>query len=295
MSAEPLAPGLAQTGTAWRRNADDYLSLIGRGRNSVWRTVAGCLLIAATWLGLGIVFYFVSADELRAGSLSKFVVTNLGVLAMLAGLALAVRAIQRRPLLTLVTPHQRFDVRRAWQGCAVIFVIAAGTFAVECALYPGRYTLNADAVRLSVFAPAVLLLTPLQAASEELVFRGYLMQSLRSFTRSPLLIVVISSLAFMVPHLWNPEVAQGVLVLALYVLIAVFFAVITLRDGRLELAIGAHAGINIFIAIVASYPDAALDTPALFMADRFDPVYSLLSLLAGCVVFYWWFFLRRAS
>ena len=35
---------------------------------------------------------------------------------------------------------------------------------------------------IDVFAPVILMLTPLQAATEELVFRGYLMQSLRTFT-----------------------------------------------------------------------------------------------------------------
>lgn len=295
MNADPLAPPLAQPGTDWQRNAEDYLALIERGRNSVWRTFAGCLLIVAAWLGLGGVLYFLSADSSQAGALSTFVVANLGILAMLVGLVLAVIALQRRSLLTLVTPRKRFDWQRAWQGFAAFFIIAGISFAVECVLYPGRYTLNADAGRLIVFVPAILLLTPLQAATEELVFRGYLMQSLRTFTRSPLLIVMASSVAFTVPHLWNPEAAHGAAAIALYVLIAIFLAVITLRDGRLELAIGAHTAINVFIAIVAGYPDSALDTPALFMADLFDPVYSLASLVAGSVVFYGWCFLRRAS
>ena len=90
MNADPLAPPLAQPGTDWQQNAEDYLALIERGRNSVWRTFAGCLLIVAAWLGLGGVLYFLSADSSQAGALSTFVVANLGILAMLVGLVLAV-------------------------------------------------------------------------------------------------------------------------------------------------------------------------------------------------------------
>ena len=292
MSAEPAVPAVPPN-AEWRRNASDYLTLIERGRNGVWRTLAGCALIVASWIVLSGVLYFLFKTQFESGKLGEFVAVNLGILVLLAGLALAVVWLQRRPLLTLVTPRQRFDWWRAGQGFVVFTVLAAIAFVVECALYPGRYTLNANAGRLLVFAPVILLLTPLQAATEELLFRGYLMQSLRTFLRSPWLIVIISSILFMLPHLLNPEAEQGgVLVAVQYLVLAIFFAIITLRDGRLELAIGAHTANNIFIAIVATYPDSALDTPALFMADTLDPVFSLASVIVGGGLFYGWFFLR---
>ena len=275
----------------WRHNAEAFLTLIERGRNSVGRTLAGCALILASWIGLGIPLYFLLEEDALPGSLREFIVANLGILVMLVGLVLAATWVQRRPLLTLVTPRDGFDWRRAWQGFAACFVITGIAFAVECVLYPGRYSLNADARQLLVFVPVILLLTPLQAATEELVFRGFLMQSLCTFTCSPLLIVATTSVLFMLPHLWNPEAEQGVLVVLDYVLVAVFLAMITLRDGRLELAIGAHTAINVFIAMVASYPNSVLNTPALFMSDALDPGYSLASVILGSVVFYACFFL----
>ena len=66
--------------------------------------------------------------------------------------------------------------------------------------------------------------------------------------------------------------------------------VVMFRDGCLTEA----AASNVFIAIVAGYPDSALDTPALFTANVFDTVYSLVSLVVGSLLFYGWFFLRRA-
>lgn len=293
MQADPAASTPSCAG-GWS-NAEAYLSLIERGRKSIWRTVAGCLLIVASWIGLGSLLYVLYQDMMVPGSAHEFIGTNLSILVMLIGLAAAVLWLQRRPLITLITTRSQFDWYRVWQGFAVLFAITGVSLAIECLLYPGRYTFNTDSTRLLLFVPLVLMLTPLQAATEELVFRGFLMQSLRSFTRSPVLIIIVSSVIFMVPHLWNPEAEHGMLIIVQYVLIGAFFAVITLRDGRLELAIGAHAAINIFIALVAAYPDSALNTPALLIADILDPLYSLASLILGSAAFYWWFFLRRAS
>lgn len=295
MSPDPASPGEHHTAGDWRHNAETYLTLIERGRNSLTRTLAGCALIVFSWLGLGIPLYFLLEAGAPSGSLREFVSANLGILAMLIGLAFAVRKLQRRPLLTLITPREHFDWHRAWQGFAVCFVLAAIALVVEYLMYPGRFSLNLDMGQWLLFAPIVLLLTPLQAATEELVFRGYLMQSLRTFTRRPLLIVAFTSVLFVVPHLANPEAELGFLVVLDYLLIGAFFALVTLRDGRLELAVGAHAATNIFIALVASHPQSVLTTPALFMADTLDAVFSLLSVIGMCAVFYAWFFWRSAS
>ena len=56
------------------------------------------------------------------------------------------------------------------------------------------------------FVLAALLLTPLQCAAEELVFRGYVLQGLGRLLRNPLVLVVLSGLLFAIPHLLNPEV-----------------------------------------------------------------------------------------
>lgn len=80
-----------------------------------------------------------------------------------------------------------------------------------------------------------LCLTPLQTATEELLFRGYVMQGLSLLVKRPVAIAVISSVIFTLPHLANPEVARAPLLVPLqYVTIGLLLAAVTLRDGRLE-------------------------------------------------------------
>jgi membrane protease YdiL (CAAX protease family) len=197
-------------------------------------------------------------------------------------------------LLSLITPAARIAWRRVGQGAAVWMVLSAATAAAEQLLYPGRYYLSFDPLRFVQFAALVFLLTPLQGATEELIFRGYFVQGLGLVMRRPLAIAVASSALFALPHLWNPEVQQhGMLLMAAnYFAIGMVFATVALRDGRLELAIGMHAVNNVFLALVANYEGSVLASEAIFTARDLDPWYSLVTLVLASLAFYWWFFGR---
>ncbi len=272
-----------------------YLDLARLGRNEWWRYALGAFLIVFSWLVLGYVPYLLLiASGAETGPLLHFVAINFSIFMMLAGLALTVKWIHRRPLRSLVTPASRVDWRRAGQGALCWVVLAAAIVVVEHLLFPDRYYLSFDAGRFPVFFAAVLVLTPIQCLAEELVFRGYAMQGLGLLTRRPAAIAVASGLLFTLPHLLNPEVARhGLFIMAAnYFAIGLLLAAVTLRDGRLELAIGLHAVNNVFLALVANYEGSALMTESIYTARELDPVYSLVSLVAGGGAFYWWIFRR---
>jgi len=178
------------------------------------------------------------------------------------------------------------------RGAGVWLAIAAVLSLFEFLLFSERFYLSFDAVRFFPFLLLVLLLTPLQAATEELVFRGYVMQGLGQLTRRPAAIAVLSSLVFTAPHLLNPEVLRhGVLLMAAnYFAIGMLLATVALRDGRLEHAIGIHVVNNVFLALVANYEESALMTESIFTARELDPGYSLVSIVVGAVAFHWWIF-----
>jgi len=273
-----------------------YLDLASLGQNAWWRYALALPVVAVFWLVLGYVPYaLIARAELAADPLVDFVAINLSIFMMLAGLALAMRFLHRRPMRSLVTPETRIDWRRVARGAAVWLVISVVVTAGEQLLYPGRYYLSFDPARFFVSLALVLALTPLQGASEELLFRGYAMQGLARLTRRPAVLAVASSLLFALPHLLNPEVRQyGLLIMgANYFAIGMLLATITLRDGRLELAIGVHAANNVFLALAANYEGSVLMTESLFTARELDPWYSLAAMIAGTLVFHAWVF-RRA-
>ena len=273
-----------------------YLALVHQGRNQWWRYGTGLALVLCCWLVLGYLPYFWLVAGDRVTTLGFYIAVNFSIVMMLAGLALAMRFLHHRPLMTLVSPERRFAWRRAGQAAVVWGIIGLVAAVVEHGLYPERYYLSFDRCAFFVFAAIAVVLTPIQTTTEELLFRGYVMQALSLFMRRPFAIAVVSALVFTLPHLMNPEVRHGALLLAAsYFTIGLLLAVITLRDGRLELAIGVHAANNLMLALVANYEGSALMSESIFTARELDPVYSFISLAAGAVAFYWLFFGRRGS
>ena len=274
-----------------------YLDLARQGRNAWWRYALGTFTIACFWLFLGFVPYVLLADEAAGSRLLEYVAGNFSFVMMLAGLAVAVKVIHRRPLLSLITPEARVDWRRIGRAALAWCVLAALISAIEHLLYADRYYLSFNAERFLPFLVFVLVLTPIQTTAEELVFRGYAMQGIGLLTRRPVLVAVASTVVFTLPHMLNPEVEKhGMLIMAAnYFAIGLLLATVTLRDGRLELAIGVHAVNNIFLALVANYEGSALATESVFTARELDPVYSLVTLIIGAFVLHAWMFRRRAG
>lgn len=272
-----------------------YLALADAGRNAWWRYLLGVGVIAASWLIGGSQAYGLM---LRAplGAVTEFVAINASILTLLVAVVAVVVVLHRRSWRTLVTPYAQIDWRRMAQGAAVWAVLSLAFSVIEHLLYPGRYVWSLDLQRWLPFVLAGLLLTPLQCAAEELVFRGYVLQGLGRWLRRPLLLAVLSGVIFTVPHLLNPEVAAyGLAIMAAnYFVMGLFLAIVALRDGRLELAIGAHAGNNLLLALIINYDNSAFETESVFTAGALDPVYSLLTLLLSAALFYWWFF-RKSS
>jgi membrane protease YdiL (CAAX protease family) len=155
-----------------------YLDLARLGRNEWWRYLLGAVVIAFFWLVLGYVPYLLLAAAGFSAPPFDFIAVNFSIFMMLAGLAIAVKLIHRRPLRSLITPEAGVNWPRIGRGALTWVTIAAVIVALEHALYPGRYFLSFNPERFFVYMALALVLTPLQCLAEELVFRGYVMQGL---------------------------------------------------------------------------------------------------------------------
>jgi phytanoyl-CoA hydroxylase len=276
-------------------HAARYLALAARGRNAWWCYGLGVLTVVFFFELLGFVPYWLMAQYTAFGTRQQFIALNLGVLTGLAGLAIAMAWIHRRHLLSLVTPYTRFDWRRALTGAAVWAALAVVCSVVEAVLFPGRYRLTFNPEVFFASAALALLLTPLQTATEELLFRGYVMQGLGRLFRRPWLLIVASAVIFTLPHAGNPEVAESPwLVLPQYFVMGALLAAVTLKDGRLELAIGIHAANNLFTGIVANIEPSVISTDAIF-TSVFDPAYALVALIAASIATYVILFRRQGD
>jgi len=291
-----------------------FLDAAGWGKGAGARYVLGAFLVFIYWQAAGaivsLLFALRMADpglSLREiaeslsspstfGPLRGFLLINMVHPFLLLGLIFVVRLIHRRSLLSLATARPRLRLGRVLQGFGVWWALCCLSALVDYALAPASYELRWDPGLVFAFLPLALLLTPIQTTAEELFFRGYLIQGLSRASRNPLLLACGSGFLFVLPHLANPEMGVNpILLILIYFLTGVFLAVISLRDGTLELAIGVHAANNLFSAVAVTFEGSIFDTPALFHTTHFDPAATLVMLIAMAVIFYTIFGRRRES
>ena len=281
-----------------------YLDLARQGRNGWGRFVLAVALILFLWQILGalpsiFLLAWVLADGnpqtgispagqyMGVESILSFVMTMLASMFFLFGIILAIRYVHQRPLRTLITTARLVSWRRFLQGFAVWFVLCGLMSMAEALIYPGRYVLTLDLQRFITFAFLAIFLVPIQTSAEELFFRGYILQGFGLRLHNIWILSTISGAIFMVPHLLNPEARVNYGLMGFYYFfIGAVMAYVTLRDGRLELALGLHAANNLFSALVANYTITALPTPSLFTVTTLDPLYSVLVAVIGLIVFF---------
>lgn len=286
-----------------------YLDAARQGKNSWWRYVLSIVVIAIFWLVLGtiplIIFGIVNPHIFWAGASSDleriwlYAISSLSFVFFLMGIFIAVKGLHQRRFRTLIRANAQIKVRRILQGVGVWGLLVALPYLIEAILFPPHFAITFNANAWFILLPIALILTPIQSTTEELFFRGYLLQSLGILTKNHWVLIGLTSIFFAVLHFGNPEVeaSNGFGWIALnYLSFGVFFALITLKDNALELAIGAHAINNLFLGVVVSPKVSVLNTPAIVTQTVIaDARIELILFLAQASVFYWVFFGRKRS
>ena len=280
----------------------DYLNLALQGKNEWWRYVLAVLLILFLWQIIGaipsaaLILWEMINHGLPVGVSANVLPgmdTTVGFLAimlasvfLLLGIFLAIRFVHQRSFRTLITPNRAIAWGRLFKGFGVWFGLVALMSVVEARLFPGRYIWSLDLKRFIPFVFLALILIPIQTSAEELFFRGYILQGIGLRSHKIWLLSAISGVLFGLPHLLNPEAAVNYALLGLYYFAFGFaLAYLTLRDGQLELALGAHAANNLFTVLFANTTVSVLPSPSLFTISVLDAVYSVPAALIGMVIF----------
>lgn len=205
-----------------------------------------------------------------------------GVAVMLPALVLARLILRAGPLglLSSVAGHIRW--RWLWIAMlpAVGYILLQFLLGFVIAPAVDDAPLGEPTVPLAIYLVSlaiILLLVPVQATAEEYVFRGFVLQMLGGWVRWPALVIVLSTIPFVLGHLYNWWGLAEVLAFALV------GAWLTIRTGGLEAVIGVHVLTNISVlsitALGFSGIEAADGTP---LATAITVV--LLPLYAAVVV-----------
>jgi hypothetical protein len=267
------------------------------GRNKWWMYLA-TLLLAGTGYVIGqipvtiLIFKAlfdgkISANDLESNNASRLlnpdilqadrnlflILVLLTFVFCLAGLWLGIKLIMKKDLRSFISPGLNIRYRRivfsflVWSGLIILFVaisffINKEEFEIQFNLFPF----------LSLFVISILLI-PIQTTTEELLFRGFLMQGLGQATRSVPLALILSSFLFGAMHLMNPEVEKhGILtMLPYYTSFGLFLGFITIIDEGLEIPIGVHAANNLVMALLITSENSVLQTDSILKSKEESP------------------------
>jgi uncharacterized protein len=292
--------------------SQSYLEIAQQGKNTWWRYLLGIILIFFMWLIVGgiatsVFVLGIFANRglplsqiekqfdvfLKSASVESFIAINLQFIFFLIGTLLIVKLLHNRKSLSLVSAESKINFKRFFAGFGVWFLLQAILIAIALISDPKNYTFNFNPAEWFPLLIAALILTPIQTSSEELFFRGYLIQGLSRITKNKYVLIIITGLLFMFPHLLNPEVQRGAALMAMYYFsFGALAAFLTLKDNRLELALGVHAANNLTLVFINT-EDSVIPTAAIWtVKETGSPGIDLVVFLIQSVIFYYIFFGR---
>ncbi len=148
-----------------------------------------------------------------------------------------------------ITAASKVRWRLLAAGLALNVLLTGGLMLVDHLVAPGvrpapLLNVSPDLIGRAVYGVAAVALLIPAAASEEIVFRGWLLRQTSAFVKNPVTMVIVNGVLFSAIHLdFAPDafLARSVM--------GAGFAYMTLRLGGIEFATGAHAANNILIVL----------------------------------------------
>jgi uncharacterized protein len=192
------------------------------------------------------------------------------------------------PWIALITGARTISFRRIGHGLIAFLAILLPLSAIDLTLNSSAYKFTFEWQDFLPYFLICLILLPIQTTSEEFLFRGWLLRWLSS-GRLPLwLVAALNGAIFAIPHLFNPEVKGNYVPSFIsYAAVGAMLALATIRDGTLELAIGAHFANNLLAGTLIGYQDSALPSAAIFTTGELNWGMSALISLAIIPLFLW--------
>ena len=254
--------------------------------NSFWKYLIGSLMVfVASAIGqiplaiaVGIKSFMGDGLPTTESDIYKMFDSNLFLVLMLTsfvfalgGLYFIVKGLHNQTFLSIITSRNKMDWKRVFLAFGIWFVFSSSMIVISYFYDSSEIKLQFNLIPFLILAIITFLLIPIQTSTEELVFRGYLMQGFFNLAKNKWFPLVMTSVIFGTMHIFNPEIQKmGYLLLVYYIGTGLFLGIITLMDEGTELALGFHAANNIAAALLITSDFTVFQTHSIFK-DMSEP------------------------
>jgi uncharacterized protein len=215
----------------------------------------------------------------------------------LLGLYFIVKKLHHQSFISIITSRSKIDWKRFFVAFSLWALVSVALVLLSYFSDDSELIVQFDTVPFLILSFVAIVLIPIQTSTEELVFRGYLMQGFYNISKNKWFPLVMTSVIFGGMHWFNPEVAEmGPIIMVYYIGTGLFLGILTLMDEGTELALGFHAANNLIAALLVTSDYSVLRTHAIFK-DLSEPqvgyelflpmVFYLLLILLFAKIYQW--------
>ncbi len=247
----------------------EELVLPARPHPELWRLLVGLGIVAAVTItlsslingfvqGLAPDFYraeMSNSAPLGTSPASMLILMGSFVVVML-GVMVAARIMQKRSTLSIIGPLPK-TIRQFWKVFRLLAILGVILFVLPPFGFGGTPVQNMTFTSWLALLPLSIVVVLIQSSSEEILFRGYIQQTLAARFSNPLIWIVLPSALFALGHFTPAEAGENAFLIAVWAgVFGVLAADLTARSGTLGPAIALHLFNNFAALLVLAMPDS---------------------------------------
>jgi hypothetical protein len=281
-----------------------FLDNASEGSNSWWKYVltvimslVGGSLVAGIILGILLVVLSIFSSG-GIANIYDFITSALSSpfsLVILVGISytlsylffyICLRFIHHKHLLKVINTVSGVRWKLLFKGL-ILWALILFIFSLpDLIINPGSYQITYNSGNFLILLVICLLVFPLQASFEEILFRGYLMQGFSLISKKPWIPLLITSVLFGIVHFFNgTSLASDLSIVASTFVVGMMLGILTLADNGIESAMGVHIANNLYVALFFNSTDSGLQgLPSVVTSQAAEPFSGLFFLILASIL-----------
>lgn len=281
-----------------------FLDNASEGSNSWWKYVltvimslVGGSLVAGIILGILLVVLSIFSSG-GIANIYDFITSALSSpfsLVILVGISytlsylffyICLRFIHHKHLLKVINTVSGVRWKLLFKGL-ILWALILFIFSLpDLIINPGSYQITYNSGNFLILLVICLLVFPLQASFEEILFRGYLMQGFSLISKKPWIPLLITSLLFGIVHFFNgTSLTSDLSIVASTFVVGMMLGVLALADNGIESAMGVHIANNLYVALFFNSTDSGLQgLPSVVTSQAAEPFSGLFFLILASIL-----------
>lgn len=281
-----------------------FLDNASEGSNSWWKYVltvimslVGGSLVAGIILGILLVVLSIFSsggianiyDFITSALSSPFsLVIMVGISYTLSYLFfyICLRFIHHKHLLKVINTVSGVRWKLLFKGL-ILWALILFIFSLpDLIINPGSYQITYNSGNFLILLVICLLVFPLQASFEEILFRGYLMQGFSLISKKPWIPLLITSVLFGIVHFFNgTSLTSDLSIVASTFVVGMMLGVLALADNGIESAMGVHIANNLYVALFFNSTDSGLQgLPSVVTSQAAEPFSGLFFIILASIL-----------